>query len=62
MKNLLEAFVDLSEGSGDIQDAHADFLLHLYWHRLVQVLPDMRNNDLPGALKKKASFAPLGSE
>ena len=62
MKNL-EAFVDLSEGSGDIQDAHADFLLHLYWHRLAQVLPDMKNNDLPGALKKmKASLVPLGSE
>ena len=56
---LLEAFVALDSSSGDVWEAYADFLLHLSWHKPVQMAPETENSDSFGALKKRKEF--LGS-
>ena len=61
VEHLLEAFVTLDEGSEDVWEAYADFLLHLSWHKPIQVVPETENGNSCGVPKKqKQFFGPFG--
>ena len=59
VEHLLETFAAVDEGSEDVWEAYADFLLHLCWHKPIQVIPEVENGDISGALEKRKGF--LGS-
>jgi len=56
VEHLLEAFVSLDEGSEDVWEAYADFLLHLSWHKPTLVVPEMVNSESFGGPKKQEEF------
>ena len=59
VEHLLEAFVALDEGSEDVWEAYADFLLHLSWHKPALIAPEIEGGDSVSAPKKQKEF--LGS-
>ena len=61
VEHLLDTFVVIDEGSEDVWEAYADFLLHLSWHKPVQVVSEAEDGDNPGAPeKRKGSLDPSG--
>ena len=59
VEHLLEAFVALDEGSEDVWEAYADFLLHLSWHKPALIAPEIEGGESVSAPKKQKEF--LGS-
>jgi len=56
VEHLLETFVAIDEGSEDVWEAYADFLLHLSWHKPVQVVPEAEDDDVSGSPEKREGF------
>ena len=59
VEHLLETFAAIDEGSEDVWEAYADFLLHLSWHKSIQVIPETKDSEISGGLEKRKGF--LGS-
>jgi hypothetical protein len=56
VEHLLEIFVAIDEGSEDVWEAYADFLLHLSWHKPIQVVPEAEDGDLSSGPKNQKGF------
>jgi len=59
VEHLLETFAAIDEGSEDVWEAYADFLLHLFWHQPAQAIPGAEDGDISSSLEKRKGF--LGS-
>ena len=59
VEHLLETFVATDEGSEEVWEAYADFLLHLSWHKPIQAIPEAEDGDISGGPENRKGF--LGS-